>query len=43
VDNIVVDPSWITLKEIAAEEGIIAIGYERKYGQYRFVASSSCF
>lgn len=35
VDKLSVAPGWDRLKEISAEEGLIAIGYERKQGQYR--------
>jgi alkylation response protein AidB-like acyl-CoA dehydrogenase len=41
VDEIKVAPEWIKLEEVAAEEGLVAIGYERKYGEhsrlYQFV------
>ncbi len=33
VDHIEVDPSWQALHAVAAEEGMIAIGYERKSDQ----------
>jgi len=29
-----VTESWSKQKEIAAREGVVAIAYERKYGQY---------
>lgn len=32
VDDIVVDPAWRALDRIAAEEGLIAIAYERRHG-----------
>lgn len=31
---IVTHPSWTTLKHIAAEEGLVSIGYERKYAEF---------
>lgn len=36
IDEIIVHPAWKKLHDIAAEEGLISIGYERKYGKYRF-------
>ena len=35
VDSITVAPGWDRLKEISAEEGLVAAGYERKYAEYR--------
>jgi hypothetical protein len=35
VDNLVTCNAWKEMKNIAAEEGLIAIPYEQKYGQYR--------
>ncbi len=32
--TVVVHPAWKKLNAISAEEGIVAIGYERKYGPY---------
>lgn len=41
IDEIKVAPEWIKLEKVAAEEGLVAIGYERKYGEhsrlYQFV------
>src|SRR5690554_4582678 len=34
VDEIQVAPEWEKLEEVAAEEGLVAIGYERKYGEF---------
>ncbi len=34
VDEITVAPEWDKLGAVAAEEGLIAIGYERKYGEF---------
>lgn len=34
VDDIETHPAWKKLDSISAEEGLIAIGYERKYGKY---------
>lgn len=34
IDHIKVSPAWERLHEIAAEEGIVATGYERKYGEF---------
>lgn len=36
VDNIVTSPAWKQMKSISAEEGLIAIAYERKYAEWRF-------
>eukprot|EP01130_Rhizamoeba_saxonica_P016638 TRINITY_DN772_c0_g1_i1.p1 TRINITY_DN772_c0_g1~~TRINITY_DN772_c0_g1_i1.p1 ORF type:complete len:598 (+),score=110.78 TRINITY_DN772_c0_g1_i1:476-2269(+) len=33
-DKIRVSPSWKALGDISAEEGLIALGYERKFGEY---------
>jgi putative acyl-CoA dehydrogenase len=41
VDEIRVAPEWLKLERVAAEDGLVAIGYERKYGAssrlYQFV------
>jgi putative acyl-CoA dehydrogenase len=34
VDEIKVAPEWLKLEAVAAEEGLVAIGYERKYAEY---------
>ena len=34
VDEILVSPAWEALHRVAAEEGLIAIGYERLFGQH---------
>ncbi|XP_072456100.1 acyl-CoA dehydrogenase family member 11-like isoform X2 [Notamacropus eugenii] len=34
VDQILTCPAWKKLKEISAEEGLVAIGYERKYSSW---------
>ncbi|KAF9360271.1 hypothetical protein BGX26_009954 [Mortierella sp. AD094] len=34
VDELLVTEAWNKQKEIAAREGVVAIAYERKYGQY---------
>lgn len=34
IDQIKVSEAWKTLDKISAEEGMIAIGYERKYGEF---------
>ncbi|KAI8602406.1 hypothetical protein EDD21DRAFT_303781 [Dissophora ornata] len=34
VDDLLVTEAWKKQKEIAAREGVVAIAYERKYGQY---------
>lgn len=41
VDEINVSQGWLNLEKVAAEDGLVAIGYERKYGEhsrlYQFV------
>lgn len=41
VDEIKVSQGWLNLEKVAAEDGLVAIGYERKYGEhsrlYQFV------
>jgi putative acyl-CoA dehydrogenase len=41
VDEIKVSQGWLNLERVAAEDGLVAIGYERKYGEhsrlYQFV------
>jgi len=34
VDHIQVSQGWLNLERVAAEEGLVAIGYERKYGEF---------
>jgi putative acyl-CoA dehydrogenase len=34
VDDIKVAPEWLLLEKTAAEEGLVAIGYERKFAEY---------
>ena len=34
IDQVVTHPAWDKLNKISAEEGIVAIGYERKYGRW---------
>lgn len=53
VDEIKMSPAWDQLAQVAAEEGIVATGYERKYGEssrlvqfaklYLFHSSSAFF
>ena len=35
VDDIITSQEWKHLKKISAEEGLIAIGYENKHGEWR--------
>ena len=35
VDNIQTSKGWKQLHDVSAEEGLISIPYERKYGQWR--------
>ncbi|CAG7828097.1 unnamed protein product [Allacma fusca] len=34
IDQVVTDPSWSKLKDIAAEEGLVSIAYEKKYAEF---------
>ncbi len=34
VDEIKVSQGWLNLEKVAAEDGLVAIGYERKYGEF---------
>ena len=34
VDEIVTTPGWNYMHDVAAEEGLVAIGYQRKTGEY---------
>jgi len=34
VDEIKVAPEWLKLERVAAEDGLVAIGYERQFGAY---------
>jgi hypothetical protein len=36
IDEIKTCNAWKKLREIAALEGLVAIGYERKFNEYRF-------
>lgn len=35
VDHIVTSPAWKRMKTLSAEEGMVAIGYERSFGEWR--------
>lgn len=35
VDKLVTSPAWKRMHDISAEEGLIAISYERKYAEWR--------
>ena len=37
VDNLITSGAWKRQKDISAEEGLIAIAYERDYNEWRFV------
>ena len=41
VDNVITSPAWKQMKRISAEEGLIAIAYERKYAEWRFYDCSA--
>ena len=36
VDNLLTCSSWKQLKRESAQEGLVAIGYEREFGQWRY-------
>lgn len=36
VDQLVTSEAWRKLHDISAEEGLVAIGYERQYGEWRY-------
>ena len=35
IDRLVTSPAWRKMHDISAEEGLIAISYERKYSEWR--------
>lgn len=35
VDRIVTSPAWKRMKDLSAQEGLVAIGYERAFGEWR--------
>jgi len=37
IDVVTTCNAWKSMKSIAAEEGVISIGYERKYNEFRLV------
>lgn len=43
VDHIVTSPAWKRMKELSAQEGLVAIGYERSFGEWRLVECASSF
>lgn len=42
VDRLITCSAWKELKAISAEEGLIAIAYERKYDEWRYARTSRC-
>lgn len=40
VDHIVTSPAWKRMKDLSAQEGMVAIGYERSLGEWRFLRIS---
>lgn len=38
VDHIVTSPAWKRMKDLSAQEGLVAIGYERSFGEWRLVS-----
>ena len=46
VDHVITSPAWKQMKKISAEEGLIGIAYERKYGEWRCLSAclvSKCY
>uniref|UniRef100_A0A3P8WHU1 Acyl-CoA dehydrogenase family member 11-like n=1 Tax=Cynoglossus semilaevis TaxID=244447 RepID=A0A3P8WHU1_CYNSE len=41
VDHIVTSPAWKRMKDLSAEEGLVAIGYERSFGEWSRVYQMS--
>jgi len=41
VDNIRMCDAWNKMKAVSAEEGLVAIAYEGKYGEHRHVVKSN--
>ncbi|XP_029960378.1 acyl-CoA dehydrogenase family member 11 [Salarias fasciatus] len=41
VDHIVTSPAWKRMKDLSAQEGLVAIGYERSYGEWSRVYQMS--
>lgn len=39
VDRLITCSAWKELKTVAAEEGLISIAYERKFGEWRYVVT----
>ena len=39
MDNIQTCEGWRQLHDVSAEEGLISIAFERKYGQWRYISS----
>lgn len=37
VDRLITSPAWKAMHDVSAEEGLIAIAYERKYGEWRYI------
>ncbi|KAL6482483.1 hypothetical protein MHYP_G00105630 [Metynnis hypsauchen] len=40
VDRIITCPAWTCMKHIAAQEGLVAAGYERRFGEWRSARQS---
>lgn len=40
VDHILTSPAWKRMKDLSAQEGLVAIGYERSFGEWRLVGYS---
>nr|XP_043881155.1 acyl-CoA dehydrogenase family member 11-like [Solea senegalensis] len=41
IDHIVTSPAWKRMKDLSAEEGLVAIGYERSFGEWSRVYQMS--
>jgi len=42
VDHIVTSAAWKRMKHLSAQEGLVAIGYERSFGEWRLVCNACC-
>lgn len=43
VDHIVTSPTWKRMKDLSAQEGLVAIGYERSFGEWRLADCCTSF
>lgn len=43
VDHIETSPAWKRMKDLSAQEGLVAIGYERPFGEWRLGDRATSF